>query len=286
MAWAASPTSATRPTEASAEAKDGSAGYRCASRNGSRSPGRWRPGCAVARADAMPPGPAPDAGPGGIVENRSGGGKGDRSSALARSCAVPGPVRAGGARGRGRGAVPGARRRRGTGLRRRDRGSRPVRRRPVVAALPARAAPPARRTARGRRAGRGVRLLHLAGRLGLGAARPGAVRPGPGLRAGGDARARQGVRGARQRRKAAAAALRHHESALRGREGRPLRACGEGRTARCAGARLDTEGGGTDVEELAREAAANGADLLGVAGGDGTRRWSRASRPSTRCPSW
>ncbi|NEC22067.1 diacylglycerol kinase, partial [Streptomyces parvus] len=34
---------------------------------------------------------------------------------------------------------------------------------------------------------------------------------------------------------------------------------------------LDTEGGGTDVEELAREAAANGADLLGVAGGDGTQ---------------
>ncbi|MFF9916269.1 MULTISPECIES: diacylglycerol/lipid kinase family protein [Streptomyces] len=34
---------------------------------------------------------------------------------------------------------------------------------------------------------------------------------------------------------------------------------------------LDAEGGGTDVEELAREAAANGADLLGVAGGDGTQ---------------
>ena len=41
-----------------------------------------------------------------------------------------------------------------------------------------------------------------------------------------------------------------------------------------------------DVAALARQAVADGADLLGVAGGDGTRRWWPGSPPSTACPSW
>ena len=37
--------------------------------------------------------------------------------------------------------------------------------------------------------------------------------------------------------------------------------------------------GQVDVAALARQAVDRGADLLGVAGGDGTRLWWRASRP-------
>jgi diacylglycerol kinase family enzyme len=44
--------------------------------------------------------------------------------------------------------------------------------------------------------------------------------------------------------------------------------------------------GDTDVAALARTAVAEGADLLGVAGGDGTRRWSEMSLPRSACPSW
>ena len=41
-----------------------------------------------------------------------------------------------------------------------------------------------------------------------------------------------------------------------------------------------------DVAALARKAVADGADLLGVAGGTGPRRWSPGSPPSTACRSW
>ena len=47
------------------------------------------------------------------------------------------------------------------------------------------------------------------------------------------------------------------------------------------------EGPGTvDVAALARQAVADGADLLGVAGGTGPRRWWPGSPPSTACRSW
>ena len=44
--------------------------------------------------------------------------------------------------------------------------------------------------------------------------------------------------------------------------------------------------GMVDVEALARKAVADGADLLGVAGGDGTQALVAGSRPSTTCRSW
>ena len=44
--------------------------------------------------------------------------------------------------------------------------------------------------------------------------------------------------------------------------------------------------GMVDVAALARQAVADGADLLGVAAGMGPRRWWPASPPSTTCRSW
>ena len=47
--------------------------------------------------------------------------------------------------------------------------------------------------------------------------------------------------------------------------------------------------GMVDVAALARQAVADGADLLGVAGGGGgtgPRRWWPGSPPSTACRSW
>ena len=44
--------------------------------------------------------------------------------------------------------------------------------------------------------------------------------------------------------------------------------------------------GMVDVAALARQAVADGADLLGVAGGDGTQALVAASPPSTACRSW
>ena len=41
-----------------------------------------------------------------------------------------------------------------------------------------------------------------------------------------------------------------------------------------------------DVAALARQAVADGADLLGVAGATEPRRWWPGSRPSTAFPSW
>jgi len=47
------------------------------------------------------------------------------------------------------------------------------------------------------------------------------------------------------------------------------------------------QGPGTvDLAALARKPVADGADLLGVAGGDGTRRWWLASPASMTCRSW
>jgi hypothetical protein len=44
--------------------------------------------------------------------------------------------------------------------------------------------------------------------------------------------------------------------------------------------------GEVDVAALARQAVADGADLLGVAGVMGRRRWSPGSPPSTAWRSW
>ena len=44
--------------------------------------------------------------------------------------------------------------------------------------------------------------------------------------------------------------------------------------------------GHVDVAEIARKAVTGGADLLGVAGGDGARPWWPGSPPSTGCRSW
>ena len=41
-----------------------------------------------------------------------------------------------------------------------------------------------------------------------------------------------------------------------------------------------------DVARVARDAVARGADLLGVAGGDGTHPWWPASPPSMASRSW
>lgn len=41
-----------------------------------------------------------------------------------------------------------------------------------------------------------------------------------------------------------------------------------------------------DVAALARQAVADGADLPGVAGAMGPRRWWPGSLPSTACRSW
>ena len=47
------------------------------------------------------------------------------------------------------------------------------------------------------------------------------------------------------------------------------------------------EGPGTvDVAVLARKAVADGADLLGVAGGDGTQALVAGTAADTTCPSW
>ena len=75
---------------------------------------------------------------------------------------------------------------------------------------------------------------------------------------------------ARTRRPAAQAAVPDHEPALWRREGDQVRSQGQGRGPGRQVALL--EGPGTvDVGELARTAVADGADLLGVAGGDGTQ---------------
>ena len=82
-----------------------------------------------------------------------------------------------------------------------------------------------------------------------------------------------------------AAAVPDHEPEIGRGEGDQVRAAGQGGALGAEVALLD--GPGTvDVAALARQAVADGADLLGVAGGDGTRRWWPGSPPSMTCRSW
>ena len=73
-----------------------------------------------------------------------------------------------------------------------------------------------------------------------------------------------------RRRPSPPASLPDHESALGRRQGRPVRPAADGREALGAEVAL-LDRPNTDVQQLARDALARGADLLGVAGGDGTQ---------------
>ncbi|EDY60987.2 LOW QUALITY PROTEIN: diacylglycerol kinase, partial [Streptomyces sviceus ATCC 29083] len=143
------------------------------------------------------------------------------------------------------------------------------RRRGVVGPGAHRCAPRPRGRPVGGRAGRRPRPVRLVRHAGAGPAVPGPVAAGPDSGAYG-----LGTRPRRRlppgRRGGTPYPLGPHESALGRRQGGPFRPGGEGPGRGLPGGPA-RRGRHQDVSELARRAVAEGADLLAVAGGDGTQ---------------